>query len=207
MNYNTAMTEKKHSPLKIILFSFVALVLNFIVAKLCGFGSFLFMDTVFPMALLFYFGLLPALVVQILFNVISAFLPMFITGNYNGAINALYGLAGVAIVLVTWLFSRKKEKFCISPLYTVLYLLLASFCAALASCVVAGIVNNFIMSVSNIDAEHAASYEKIFLSLFGSGILPFIGLILGRIPVTLCDRIITTFLGFGICKLVQKIEK
>jgi len=198
---------KKHSPLKIVLFSLAALILNFAVAKLSGYGSFLFMDTVFPMALLFYFGLWPALIVQVLFNVISAFLPMFITGNYNGAINALYGLAGVAIILVSWLFARKKEKFQISPLYTVLYLLLMSFCAALASCVVAGVVNNFILSITEIDVEHAAKYEKVFMSLFGTGLLPFFSLILGRIPITLADRIITTFLGFGICRLVQEIEK
>lgn len=50
------------------------------------------------------------------------------------------------------------------------------------------------------------AYDRVIFAFNGENLSFLASAILGRIPVTILDRIITTFAGFGIFKLYSKIK-
>ncbi|MBO4759255.1 MAG: hypothetical protein J5505_04265, partial [Spirochaetaceae bacterium] len=92
------------------------------------------------------------------------------------------------------LFVRKKENLKKGVNITFLYILSAAVCAALACSVVSGIISYFTFSL-NVES---GPFDKIIFAFSGDQMGVLASCIVGRIPITILDRIITTFAGFGI---------
>ena len=188
------MNPKVKSCLSIYLTALVAGVLDFAVATL--FQTVLhvplFFDTIFLMAVLFLYGPLPALFSYVI-NVICGCLKLVILYGKNDYIY-LFTLSALTIILVTWLFIRKKENLKKGINITFLYILSAAICAALACSVVSGIISYFTF---NLNVE-SGPFDKIIFAFSGDQMGVLASCIIGRIPITILDRIITTFAGFGI---------
>ena len=129
---------------KIALFCIASIVLNllttYLVFDVCHIP--LFFDTIFTVAIVFYLGLIPGLIVGILFNVTDTLFNFFVRGVYSPT-NICFALCGAAIVLVTWAFARKKEEFQISVPITILYLLLIALLSSCASIFIGGFIVKF----------------------------------------------------------------
>ena len=188
------MNPKVKSYLSIYLIALVAGVLDFAVATL--FQNVLhvplFFDTTFLMAMLFLYGPLPALFSYVI-NVICGCLKLVILYGKNDYVY-LFTLSALTIILVTWLFVRKKENLKKGVNITFLYILSAAVCAALACSVVSGIISYFTFSL-NVES---GPFDKIIFAFSGDQMGVLASCIVGRIPITILDRIITTFAGFGI---------
>ena len=188
------MNPKVKSYLSIYLTALVAGVLDFAVATL--FQNVLhvplFFDTIFLMAVLFLYGPLPALFSYVI-NVICGCLKLVILYGKNDYVY-LFTLSALTIILVTWLFVRKKENLKKGVNITFLYILSAAVCAALACSVVSGIISYFTFSL-NVES---GPFDKIIFAFSGDQMGVLASCIVGRIPITILDRIITTFAGFGI---------
>ena len=160
----------------------------------------LFMDTIFTVAITFYCGLLPALGVAVFYNVISCMTSVARGYAFDPYI-ALFGLCGAVIVLVTWFFARRKQEFRISLPVTMAYLFLIAVISSFCSIFTSGIIDYIRFSLSDIPDRIAPvknftdSFQKQHFSLLASCIL-------GQIPVALTDRIVTTFAGFGVYRLM-----
>ena len=113
----------------------------------------------------------------------------------------LYSLSAFAIIFITWLFVRKKKNLKKSVNFTFIYILTASVCAALCSCVISGLINFFAYNMS----ARSLDVEKIIFAFTGEQLGVLASSILGRIPITVLDRIITTFAGFGLSILYTKL--
>ena len=188
------MNPKVKSYLSIYLTALVAGVLDFAVATL--FQTVLhvplFFDTIFLMAVLFLYGPLPAMFSYVI-NVICGCLKLVILYGKNDYVY-LFTLSALTIILVTWLFVRKKENLKKGVNITFLYILSAAVCAALACSVVSGIISYFTFSL-NVES---GPFDKIIFAFSGDQMGVLASCIVGRIPITILDRIITTFAGFGI---------
>lgn len=158
----------------------------------------IFFDTVMVMAVLFIYGLIPALGTLIVHYLIA------ITRDYmiykTAPYIALYMISGFVIILITWLFSRKKENFHKTVNSTFVYILSAALTSAFASCFIGGIVNTLIIRIITLDEN----WQGMLLSLGGIKLNLLFSLMIGRIPLTCLDRVITTFIGFGIYYLYRK---
>lgn len=188
------MNPKVKSYLLIYLIALVAGILDFAVATL--FQNVLhvplFFDTIFLMAVLFLYGPLPAMFSYVI-NVICGCLKLVILYGKNDYVY-LFTLSAFTIILVTWLFVRKKENLKKGVNITFLYILSAAVCAALACSVVSGIISYFTFSL-NVES---GPFDKIIFAFSGDQMGVLASCIVGRIPITILDRIITTFAGFGI---------
>lgn len=188
------MNPKVKSYLSIYLTALVAGVLDFAVATL--FQTVLhvplFFDTIFLMAVLFLYGPLPAMFSYVI-NVICGCLKLVILYGKNDYVY-LFTLSALTIILVTWLFVRKKENLKKGVNITFLYILSVAVCAALACSVVSGIISYFTFSL-NVES---GPFDKIIFAFSGDQMGVLASCIVGRIPITILDRIITTFVGFGI---------
>ena len=113
------------SPINTILFCVIAQIINLAVAYI--FGDMLhvplFLDTIGTVAIVFYAGLVPSLLVAGFYNVFRVLL-MVAMGNPAYPWNMMYALCGLAIVFCTWGFIYKNSNFRGGTLLTVLYLLL-----------------------------------------------------------------------------------
>lgn len=188
------MNPKVKSYLLIYLTALVAGILDFAVSTL--FQNVLhvplFFDTIFLMAVLFLYGPLPAMFSYVI-NVICGCLKLVILYGKNDYVY-LFTLSALTIILVTWLFVRKKENLKKGVNITFLYILSAAVCAALACSVVSGIISYFTFSL-NVES---GPFDKIIFAFSGDQMGVLASCIVGRIPITILDRIITTFAGFGI---------
>lgn len=188
------MNPKVKSYLLIYLIALVAGILDFAVATL--FQNVLhvplFFDTIFLMAVMFLYGPLPAMFSYVI-NVICGCLKLVILYGKNDYVY-LFTLSALTIILVTWLFVRKKENLKKGVNITFLYILSAAVCAALACSVVSGIISYFTFSL-NVES---GPFDKIIFAFSGDQMGVLASCIVGRIPITILDRIITTFAGFGI---------
>ena len=195
------MSEKTKNLLKICLVVIVAGVLDFFTETL--FQDVLhvpfFFDMTFAMAVLFVYGPVASMFVYVVNVTIVCIKMKIVYGSMDFVY--LYSLSAFAIIFVTWLFVRKKEKLKESVNLTFLYILTASVCAALCSCVVSGLINFF---AYNMNAR-SLDVEKIIFAFTGDQLGVLASSILGRIPITVLDRIITTFAGFGISVLYTKL--
>lgn len=159
----------------------------------------LFFDTFFLMAVLFLYGPLPALFSYVV-NVICGCIKLVIIYGKNDFIY-LFTLSAITIIVVTWLFIRKKENLKKGVNFTFIYILSASVCAALACSVVSGIISYFTFSL-NVES---GPFDKIIFAFSGDQMGVLASCIVGRIPVTILDRIITTFGGFGLYLIYTRI--
>ncbi len=194
------MNQNLQKYLTISLVVIVAGVLDFATASL--FQNVLhvplFLDMIFAMAVLFVYGPLAALAVYVV-NVVCGCLKLIILYGKNDYIY-LFTLSAFTIILVTWLFVRKKENLAKGVNFTFLYILTAAVCAALACAVVSGSISYFTFT-QNVEA---GPFDKIIFAFSGDQMGVLASCIIGRIPITVLDRIITTFAGFGISIAYKK---
>ncbi len=199
MNQNMLRESKQKLPviLSILIFS----ILDF-----CAMTFFqdllhtpLFFDTIFMIAALFAFGPVAALFEYVIFISLVCVKLIFLYGKTDHVY--LYTLSALTIILVTHLFVRRKEKLHQGVNLTFLYILTASVLAGLACSVVSGFINYF---SSNLIQKNW-DFNKIIFAFSGEYLDFLVSAIIGRIPVTILDRVITTFAGFGVSSLYSKI--
>lgn len=195
------LNTKVKDNLKICLVVVVASILDFATSTL--FQTVLhvplFLDMTFAMAVLFAYGVLPAIMTYVV-NVICGCLKLVILYGKNDYVY-LFTLSALTIILVTWAFVRKKENLKKGVNLTFLYILSSAICAALACSVVSGIISYFTYSL-NVEA---GPFDKIIFAFSGDQMGVLASCIVGRIPVTILDRIITTFAGFGLYLIYTRI--
>ena len=189
---------------KIFLFIFISIFLN-LGTSLLVFDVFhipLFLDTIFTVAIVFYLGLIPGLLVGFFYNFIDVLFNYLVRGIFSPT-NVFFSLCGVAITLVTWAFARRKEEFKISPMVTILYLLLISVLSSFVSIFIGGTIDFIRFTYLEIPDSMAPirQFTEGFLSQRFS---LFASCILGQIPISITDRLIATFAGFGVYKLLIK---
>ncbi len=163
----------------------------------------LFADTVGTVAATFCAGLVPGLVVAILFNVLRA-LELSVAGG--GALypwDMLYALSGAAIVLCTWAFSRKRENFCMNGTVTVLYLVLIALVSAFASSIVGGAVEAMNRRLFS-GMVYTSPTEHFVRAFLGEQLGLPVACVIARIPVSVLDRLVCTFSGFGVYRLAAQ---
>ena len=201
MNGNTAKFGKRH------FFTVAITILIFSVCDLLAasfFQDFLkspfFFDTIFMIAALFLFGPVASLIEYLLFISFTCVKLKIRDGKTDFVF--LYTLSAFTIILVTWLFIRKKENLKKGVNLTFLYILTASVLAGLACSVVSGLINWFAQKLF----QKNWNFNTFIFAFNGDEYMNFpFSAIIGRIPVTVLDRVITTFSGFGISKLYSKI--
>lgn len=191
--------------LKIALFCIVSIFLN-LGASVLFFDVLnipLFIDTVFTVAIVFYLGLVPGLAVGFLYNFVDVLFNYLVRG-VNSPTNMFFSICGAAIVLVTWLFARKKEEFQLSLPITILYLLLISLLSSFVTIFIGGIIDFIRFSYYEIP-DSMAPIKQFTDSFVSQKFSLFASCILGQIPISLTDRLISTFAGYGVYKLYVKI--
>ena len=191
--------------LKIALFCIVSIFLN-LGASVLFFDVLsipLFIDTVFTVAIVFYLGLVPGLAVGFLYNFVDVLFNYLVRG-VNSPTNIFFSICGAAIVLVTWLFARKKEEFQLSLSITILYLLLISLLSSFVTIFIGGIFDFIRFSYFEIP-DSMAPIKQFTDSFVSQKFSLFASCILGQIPISLTDRLISTFAGYGVYKLYVKI--
>ena len=163
----------------------------------------IFLDTIFTVAITFYAGFVPGLIVAVLHNPIRTFIRSVIYGTDLFYFGSLYAVCGMLIVLSTWIFSRNKKDFFFNRTVTVLYLLIIVFVSSFLSCFSASALDTFIRPLLNDSLRFfpidifSIPFQKLKFGMFLSYLLP-------RIPITVLDRLICTFSGFGLYRLVER---
>ena len=162
----------------------------------------LFMDTIFTLAVLFYAGLLPALFVQISYNIINSLIWMFKTGSFD-VFMMMYTICGILIVLSTWVVSRHKAEFKISPVVTILYLVLIALISSLCTIISSGIIDYFHYIYYDVPdmMNPIKSFTESFVNHRFSLLL---SCILAQIPISFADRLIATFTGYGVYRFCDR---
>ena len=162
-----------------------------------------FLDTIFTVAITFYSGLIPGIIVAALFNPAMTLIRCAMTGSEIFLYDFLYALCGILIVIASWLFSRNKKEFHFNRRVTLLYLLIIVFFSTFLSSFSASVLDTFIRPLfekasgfSAID-DISLIFQKLNFSVFLSYLLP-------RIPITLLDRCICTFAAYGIYSGLRK---
>ena len=201
MNENTVKFDKKHFFI-VALTIFIFSVCDFLVAYFFQdvLKSPFFFDTIFMIAALFLFGPIASLIEYILFISFTCIKLKILYGKTDFVF--LYTLSAFTIILVTWLFIRKKENLNKGLNLTFLYILTASVVAGLSCSVVSGFVNYYF---ANCLFQIEWNFNIFIFAFNGEYMDLLTSSIIGRIPVTILDRVVTTFLGFGISKLYSRI--
>lgn len=162
----------------------------------------LFMDTIFTVAITFYYGLAPGLVVAVLYNVLAAIVRLE-RGIGFQPFNMLFGICGALIALVTWIFARRKAEFKINATITCLYLLLIALCSSFVVIFSSGIID--FVKLSYFDTPDMVAPIREFTESFVHQKFSLLAsCIFGQIPISFTDRLITTFLGYGVFRLMVK---
>lgn len=162
----------------------------------------LFLDTIGTVAVTFYAGLIPGIIVALLFNIIRTLQVAVLNGTQVYPWEMLYMLCGAAIAAVTWAFARKRENFRISKTITFLYLLLIAFVSAFASSVVGGLVE----TVNRIlfgGVQNKSLTEYFVRAFMGENLGLFVSCVIARIPMTVMDRVICTFAGYVLYRIAK----
>ena len=162
----------------------------------------LFLDTIGTVFIVLYAGLIPGLLVGALYNILRLFL-MVIVGNPVYPWEIMYSLCGVSIAFFTWLFSWQNHNIYVSKSLTILYIILISLVTAFVSSLIGGAIEAFqrIFFDNHIYLNPVKNFVMAFL---GEDIGLFIACTFARIPVTVLDRLICTFLGFVLYQLVRR---
>lgn len=163
----------------------------------------LFFDTIFTVAVVFHLGLVPGLCVSIGYNLING-LEWVIFKGVSDPFIFFYAICGVLIVLSTWFIARRKENFKIEPLVTLLYLLLITLISSACTITAGGIIDYFhyicydVPDMMNPIKTFTDSFVQQQFSLL-------ISCILAQIPVSVLDRLLATFAGYGVYLLVERM--
>ena len=160
----------------------------------------LLLDTIFMTATLFFFGPVVAFLEYLVYMGISCIRMMFACGSAH--MIYLYSISALTIIVITWLFIRRKGSLKKNVNRTFIILLSAAIFSGLACSVVSGFINFFIYFKNANDL----AYDRVIFAFNGEQFGFLASAILGRIPVTILDRIITTFAAFGIFNLYSKIK-
>lgn len=164
-----------------------------------------FLDTVFSVAITFYAGLVPGLIVAGLFNPVMMVLRCSAAGVSYAVYDCLYAICGMLIVFATWLFSRNKREFLFSRTITVLYLLIIVLFSSFLSFFTATALDTFVQPLF-----HTSTGFSVFDNI--SGVLrqlkmgTFLSYLVPRIPLTVLDRLVSTFAAFGLYKLMVRLD-
>ena len=200
--------NKTKSISRIIFFSFIAQIINllgiFLISDTLHIP--LFMDTIGTVFIVFYAGLIPGLIVGLSYNMFRVFFIMLFYGNSFYPWESLYSLCGAAIAFFTWFIFWKNRNFYLSKTITILYLILISLVTAFTSSVIGGsieVLRRFFFD----DQAYLNPVNNFVVSFLGQHFGLWISCIFSRIPITLLDRIICTFLGAAIYQLVRLREK
>ena len=164
-----------------------------------------FLDTIFSVAITFYAGLFPGLLVAAAFNPLMTLLRCSIYGVAFSIYDCFYAVCGMLIVFTTWIISRDKKKMYFSKTITVLYLLIIAFSSVFASCFSASALDTFVQPLFQTSSGFS-SFDTFSQLLRQRKIGTFLSYLLPRIPFTVLDRIICTFAGFGIYYLLLKAQ-
>ena len=192
--------------LKIIMFSIAALFLNLVFAYAAiNLKLIIFLDTVFTVAITFYTGLIPGVLVALFYNPLMMVVLCFTKGAGFFLYDSFYGLCGVVIALITWALSRNKETFLYSKASTIFYLIVIAFTSAIASCLCASILDTFIRPLIGQVSEFGFT-DNLYYSFQTLNLGDFLSFFLPRIPITVVDRLVCTFAGYCIYKLVSIIS-
>ena len=193
-------TDKATRFTRVFLVCLIAEALNYISAYICCdvFHIPLFMDTIFTVAITFYYGLVPGLCVGIGFNILST-ITQVSRGYTLDPFALLFGICSALVALVTWFFARKKEEFKISRTITILYLILIAVISSFLVIISSGLIDFMRFTILDIPDRLAPvkdftdSFVDMHFSLLASSIL-------AQVPLSITDRLITTFLGFEVFK-------
>ena len=159
----------------------------------------LFLDTIFMMTALFMLGPVPAFLEYLVFIGLTCIKLKILYGK-TGMVY-LYSLSALTIIIVTWLFVRKKERISQDVNHTFLYILCAAVLAGFACSVVSGLISCYTYPLNVKDW----AFDRIIFAFSDEQAGLLSSAIFGRIPVIVPDRVITTFAGFGIFKLYTHI--
>lgn len=192
--------SKKPIPLTLLL-CFIAASLNLLFSLTTGklLKIPLFLDTIFTITILFYCGIIPAIITAILFSIPSSLID-------NSPFYILFSLCSIAIIFITYEIMKAESKQKHSKTLTILYLILAALLSGFASSVIGGTIHTLGLILFPTEISEIVT-EKFVLSLFSQNGELFLSAILGRIPTTCLDRIISTLLGYGLYKILLKFEK
>lgn len=185
----------------LILASLLGNLTTFIFAEVLELPA--FFDTIFSVAITFYAGPVPGIIVAALSNPLMTVLRYTFYGTEIFYFDFLYSVCGIFIVLATWTISRNKKEFFFSRTVTILYLLIIAFASSFLSCFSASFLDTFIRPLFNKSSGFSAidnfsmAFQKLKFNVFLSYLLP-------RIPLTVLDRLICTFAGFGIYRFAEK---
>lgn len=155
----------------------------------------LFFDTIFMMAALFIFGPAAAFLEYVIYISIVCVKLSLLYGKTDHVY--FYALSALTIIFVTWLFSRRKENLQKGVNNTFLYLFTAAVVAGFACSVVSGVISYFTYNMNHKNW----TFDHVIFAFKGEPFNILAIAILGRIPITILDRVITTFAGFGVYKL------
>lgn len=164
-----------------------------------------FLDTEFAVALTFYAGLVPGLIAAAFYNPLMIIWLCRYTGTQFSFYDCLYAICGMLIVFATWLFSRNKKEFLFSRSITLLYLLLIVATSSVFSFTAASLMDTFILPLFQTSTGFSA-FDNISEVLRQSEMETFASYLIPRIPLTVLDRIVCTFAGFGIYRLLVKYD-
>ena len=196
MTFNTSAKQI----FKILFISILGGFLNFVLVQ---FGTIihiappLFFDTVIVIAILFIFGIWAAIGSMITYYLIQMGIDYFILGSSISY--GFYLISGISIIFVTWLMLKKKDVK--SNLNSFLYLLLII--------VISSIISSFVSAIINclLPTEEQYHTRMIFVDLLLSRLNNLPVYFLGRLPITLIDRTVTTLLGFILASIYKRIIK
>ena len=120
---------------KTFILILAALMLNILTALLAiELHLVLFLDTIFTVAITFYAGLIPGLIVAFIYNPVMTIVLCLKSGHSFFIYDSLYCFCGMVIVLITWAFSRNKSNFQQNKSVTILDLSRSAFSSAIAIC-------------------------------------------------------------------------
>ena len=201
----TKITKSNYTKFtRLLILSLAALILNVITALLAiQLHLVLFLDTVFTVAITFYAGLIPGLLVALVYNPTMTVILCLKSGQSFFIYDSLYCICGMLIVLITWALSKNKSNFQQNKIITVFYLIIISFASAIASCLLASFLDTFIRPLFGPTSGFGPTdtFSNSFVDL---NIGDFLSYFLPRIPLTVLDRLISTFAGYFIYKFLTK---
>ncbi|MEE1249363.1 MAG: hypothetical protein UHU19_09095 [Lachnospiraceae bacterium] len=162
-----------------------------------------FLDTIFTVAITFYSGLIPGIIVAALFNPAMTLIRCAMTGSEIFLYDFLYAICGILIVIASWIFSRNKKEFHFNRRVTLLYLLIIVFFSTFLSSFSASAMDTFIRPLFE-KASGFSAIDDISLIFQKLNFCVFLSYLLPRIPITLLDRFICTFAAYGIYSRFRK---
>ncbi len=195
------------SNLKKVLFCVIALFGDLLTSFMAyKFKLPFFFDTEFAVAITFYMGLVPGLIVAACYNPLMIIWLCRYTGTPFSFYDCLYAICGMLIIFATWGFSRNKKEFLYSKPLTLFYLVIIAGVSSVFSFIAASSLDTFILPLFKTATGFSAfdNFAEV-LREFEMG--TFFSYLVPRIPLTVLDRFVCTFAGFGIYRLLVKYDE